>query len=298
MRLVYQHTDAPRRIDHQRVEHRAAVEVVVVVAHHHIAPAHHLMAQVVGADLVIERHLAQAGLVQPAGRRSIPSGSWQTVVKTAGQRAGITVTGFVLVFAGLVFRHQLDNAQRDEAAEAEKNAEQKMLKSIEAFRNELAKVRTGRAHPGILDQVHVDYYGSPVPISQVANVSLLDSRTISIQPWEKGMGAKIEKAIRESDLGLNPSSMGDLIRVPMPAMTEERRKELTKVVRGEGENAKIAVRNLRRDANEAVKKIVKDKLASEDDQKRSEADIQKVTDRHIVAIDQLVAAKEQDLMAV
>jgi ribosome recycling factor len=129
-------------------------------------------------------------------------------------------------------------------------------------------------------------------------VSLLDARTISIQPWEKGMGAKIEKAIRESDLGLNPSSMGDLIRVPMPAMTEERRRELTKVVRGEGETAKIAVRNLRRDANEAVKKLVKDKLASEDDQKRAEADVQKVTDRHIAAIDQLVAAKEQDIMAV
>jgi len=183
-------------------------------------------------------------------------------------------------------------------AEIKKNAEQKMGRSVEAFKNELHKIRTGRAHPGILDQVHVDYYGSPVPISQVANVSLLDARTISIQPWEKGMGAKIEKAIRESDLGLNPSSMGDLIRVPMPAMTEERRRELTKVVRGEGESAKIVVRNLRRDANEVVKKLVKDKLASEDDQKRAEADIQKVTDRHISAIDQLVAAKEQDIMAV
>ena len=184
------------------------------------------------------------------------------------------------------------------AAEIKKNAEGKMGKSVEAFKHELTKIRTGRAHPGILDQVHVDYYGSMVPISQVANVSLLDARTISVQPWEKGMGAKIEKAIRESDLGLNPSSMGDLIRVPMPAMTEERRRELTKVVRGEGETAKIAVRNLRRDANEAVKKLVKDKLASEDDQKRAEADVQKVTDRHIAAIDQLVAAKEQDLMAV
>jgi ribosome recycling factor len=137
-----------------------------------------------------------------------------------------------------------------------------------------------------------------LPISQVANVSLLDSRTISVQPWEKGMGAKIEKAIRDSDLGLNPSSMGDLIRVPMPPMSEERRKELTKVVRNEGEAAKIAVRNLRRDANEAVKKAVKDKLASEDDQKRCETDIQKVTDRHVIEIDRLVAAKEQDLMAV
>jgi ribosome recycling factor len=137
-----------------------------------------------------------------------------------------------------------------------------------------------------------------VPVSQVASVSLLDARTISVQPWEKGLGAKIEKAIRDSDLGLNPSSMGDLIRVPMPAMSEERRRELTKVVRGEGEAAKVAIRNLRRDANDAVKKAVKDKLASEDDQKRSEADIQKLTDRHIVAIDQLVSAKEQDIMAV
>ena len=178
------------------------------------------------------------------------------------------------------------------------NVEGKMDQSIAAFKNNLGKVRTGRANPALLDSVHVDYYGSSLPISQVANVSLLDARTISIQPWEKGMGAKIEKAIRESDLGLNPSSMGDLIRVPMPAMTEERRRELTKVVRGEGESAKIVVRNLRRDANEVVKKLVKDKLASEDDQKRAEADIQKVTDRHISAIDQLVAAKEQDIMAV
>ena len=144
----------------------------------------------------------------------------------------------------------------------------------------------------------MDYYGSMLPISQVANLSLIDARTIGIQPWEKGMGPKIEKAIRDSDLGLNPSSMGELIRVPMPAMTEERRRELTKVVRGEGENAKIAIRNLRRDANEAVKKLVKDKLASEDDQKRSEADIQKLTDKHITEVDRLVASKEQDIMAV
>src|SRR5512145_2057993 len=182
--------------------------------------------------------------------------------------------------------------------EIKKTAETKMGKSIEALKSDLQKVRTGRAHPGILDQVHVDYYGSMVPISQVANVSLLDARTISVQPWEKGMGAKIEKAIRESDLGLNPASMGDLIRVPMPPMSEERRKEMTKLVRNEGENAKIAVRNLRRDANEAVKKLVKDKLASEDDQKRSEADIQKLTDKHVATIDQLVAAKEQEVMAV
>jgi ribosome recycling factor len=183
-------------------------------------------------------------------------------------------------------------------ADIKKNLDGKMDQSIQAFKNNLTKIRTGRANPALLDTVQVDYYGSMVPISQVANVSLLDSRTISVQPWEKGMGAKIEKAIRESDLGLNPASMGDLIRVPMPPMSEERRKEMTKLVRSEGENAKIAVRNVRRDANEAVKKLVKDKLASEDDQKRSEADIQKVTDKHIAEIDQLVAAKEQEVMAV
>jgi len=173
-----------------------------------------------------------------------------------------------------------------------------MDQSIAAFKSNLTKIRTGRANPGLLDTVHVDYYGSSVPISQVANVSLLDARTISVQPWEKGMGAKIEKAIRESDLGLNPASMGDLIRVPMPPMSEERRKEMTKLVRHEGEQAKIAVRNLRRDANDAVKNLVKDKTASEDDQKRSEADIQKVTDRHITEIDRMVEAKEQEIMAV
>jgi ribosome recycling factor len=150
----------------------------------------------------------------------------------------------------------------------------------------------------LLDSVQVDYYGNLTPITQVANVSLLDARTISVQPWEKGMGAKIEKAIRDSDLGLNPASMGDLIRVPMPPMTEERRKELTKVVRSEGENAKVAIRNLRRDANEAVKKLVKDKLASEDEQKRSEAEVQKITDKHIADVDKLIAAKEQDIMSV
>ena len=174
----------------------------------------------------------------------------------------------------------------------------KMDQSISAFKNNLTKIRTGRANPALLDSVQVDYYGSTLPISQVANLSLLDSRTIGIQPWEKGMGPKIEKAIRDSDLGLNPSSMGDLIRVPMPAMTEERRRELTKVVRGEGENAKIAIRNIRRDANEAVKKLVKEKLASEDDQKRSEAEIQKVTDKHIGEVESLVASKEQDILAL
>ena len=183
-------------------------------------------------------------------------------------------------------------------ADIKKNMEGKMDQSIVAFKNNLQKIRTGRANPALLDTVHVEYYGSMVPLSQVANVALLDSRTISVQPWEKGMGAKIEKAIRESDLGLNPASMGDLIRVPMPPMSEERRKEMTKLARNEGESAKIAVRNLRRDANEAVKKLVKDKLASEDDQKRAEADIQKVTDRHIAEIDALVTGKEQDIMAV
>ena len=183
-------------------------------------------------------------------------------------------------------------------AEIKKTTEAKMEHSIEALKNNLAKIRTGRANPALLDTVQVEYYGSMVPLSQVANVALLDSRTISVQPWEKGMGAKIEKAIRESDLGLNPAAMGDLIRVPMPPMSEERRREMTKIVRHEGENAKIAVRNLRRDANEAVKKLVKDKQASEDEQKRSEADIQKLTDRYIATIDQLVAAKEQEVMAV
>jgi ribosome recycling factor len=183
-------------------------------------------------------------------------------------------------------------------ADIKKNVEGKMDQSIEAFKNNLSKIRTGRANPALLDAVQVDYYGSMVPLSQVANVALLDARTISVQPWEKGMGAKIEKAIRESDLGLNPASMGDLIRVPMPPMSEERRKEMTKLVRNEGEAAKIAVRNLRRDGNEAVKKLVKDKTASEDDQKRAEADIQKLTDKHVTTVDQLVAAKEQEVMAV
>lgn len=183
-------------------------------------------------------------------------------------------------------------------AEISHNTQTRMDQSIQSLKTNLTKIRTGRANPALLDAVHVEYYGALLPISQVANVSLLDARTISVQPWEKGMGAKIEKAIRDSDLGLNPASMGDLIRVPMPIMTEERRKELTKVVRGEGEGAKIAVRNLRRDANEAVKKLVKDKLATEDEQKRSEAEIQKITDRHISLIDQMISAKEHDIMAV
>ena len=183
-------------------------------------------------------------------------------------------------------------------ADIKKNADAKMAKSIEAFKNELQKIRTGRAHPGILDQVQVEYYGSMLPISQVANVSLIDARTISVQPWEKGMGAKIEKAIRESDLGLNPASLGDLIRVPLPALTEERRKELTKVVRNAGEDARVAVRNLRRDANDQAKKLLKDKLISEDDERRAQDDIQKLTDRTIAEIDKLVQAKEAEVMAV
>ena len=183
-------------------------------------------------------------------------------------------------------------------AEIRQTAEHKMNQSLEALKGHLSKVRTGRPNPQILDTVHVDYYGSQVPLSQVANLTLLDARTIGVAPWEKGMGAKIEKAIRESDLGLNPQSQGDLIRVPMPPMTEERRKELTKVVRGDGEAAKIAIRNLRRDANEQVKKLVKEKLASEDDDRRSQEDIQKLTDRVINEVDRLVAGKEQDIMAV
>jgi ribosome recycling factor len=183
-------------------------------------------------------------------------------------------------------------------ADIKKTAEQKMGKSIEAFKNELHKIRTGRAHPGLLDQVHVDYYGSMVPISQVANVTLLDARTISVQPWEKGMGPKIEKAIRESDLGLNPASQGDLLRVPMPALTEERRKELSKVVRHTGEEAKIAVRSVRREANEHLKKLLKDKEVPEDEERRAQDEVQRLTDRVIAEIDRLVQGKEAEVMAV
>lgn len=183
-------------------------------------------------------------------------------------------------------------------ADIKKTAEAKMARSIDSFKTELQKIRTGRAHPGILDQVHVDYYGSMVPISQVANVTLLDARTISVQPWEKGMGAKIEKAIRESDLGLNPASQGDLLRVPMPALSEERRKDLTKVVRHAGEEARIAIRNVRRDANDHAKKLLKDKEISEDDERRSLDELQKLTDRSIAEIDRLTSAKEAEILAV
>jgi ribosome recycling factor len=183
-------------------------------------------------------------------------------------------------------------------ADIRKNAEAKMTRSIESFKSELQKIRTGRAHPGILDQVQVDYYGSQVPISQVANVTLLDARTISVQAWEKGMSAKIEKAIRESDLGLNPSAQGDLLRVPMPALTEERRRELTKVVRNAAEDAKVAVRNQRRDANDQAKKLLKDKEIGEDEERRSLDEVQKLTDRVIAEIDRLTSAKEAEIMAV
>ena len=183
-------------------------------------------------------------------------------------------------------------------ADIRKTAEQKMTRSSEACKTELQKIRTGRAHPGILDQVHVDYYGSLVPISQVANVTLLDARTISVQPWEKGMGAKIEKAIRESDLGLNPAAQGDLLRVPMPPLTEERRRDLGKVVRHASEDSKVAIRNLRRDANDQAKKLLKDKLISEDEERRSLEEMQRVTDRMIAEIDRLTSAKEAEIMAV
>ena len=183
-------------------------------------------------------------------------------------------------------------------ADIKKTAEQKMGRSVEAFKNDLQKIRTGRAHTGLLDQVHVEYYGSHVPISQVANVTLIDARTISVQPWEKGMGAKIEKAIRESDLGLNPSSQGDLLRVPMPPLSEERRRDLTKVVRHAAEEAKVAVRNLRRDANEHAKKLMKDKEISEDEERRGLEELQRLTDRVVAEIDRLTASKEAEIMAV
>ena len=183
-------------------------------------------------------------------------------------------------------------------SELKQKKKKKMQKSIESLKNDLSKVRTGRAHPSLLDQVHVDYYGSPTPLSQVANLTLIDARTIGVQPWEKNMIAPVEKAIRESDLGLNPASMGDLIRVPMPALTEERRKELVKVVKHEGENAKIAVRNIRRDANEHLKKMLKDKDISEDDERRAQDDVQKMTDKFVAEVDKLVTQKEADIMTV
>ncbi|PTD97058.1 ribosome recycling factor [Pseudothauera lacus] len=183
-------------------------------------------------------------------------------------------------------------------SELKNTTEQKMHKSIEALKADLAKVRTGRAHTGLLDHVMVEYYGSMVPVNQVANVTLIDARTIGVQPWEKNMVSKVEKAIRDCDLGLNPAAQGELIRVPMPALTEERRRDLTKVVRQEGEGAKVAVRNLRRDANQQLKDAVKEKLISEDDERRAEDDIQKLTDRAVAEIDKLLAQKEQELMQI
>lgn len=182
--------------------------------------------------------------------------------------------------------------------DVKQSAEQKMQKSLEALKIDLGKVRTGRAHTGILDHVQVDYYGSLMPINQIANISLADSRTITVQPWEKNLISKVEKAIRDADLGLNPSTNGDVIRVPMPALTEERRRDLTKVVRGEAESAKVSVRNIRRDANETLKKMLKDKEVGEDDERRAQDEIQKLTDKFVAEIDKMLQAKETDLMAV
>ncbi len=183
-------------------------------------------------------------------------------------------------------------------ADIKKTAEQKMTKSVEALKHDLSKVRTGRAHTGLLDHLNVDYYGTPMPIAQCANITLADARTIAVQPWEKKMVPVIEKAIRDSDLGLNPATSGDVIRVPMPALTEERRKELIKVVRHEAENARVAVRNVRRDANEHLKKLLKDHAVAEDDERHAQTDVQKLTDRFIAEIDKILQAKETDLMAI
>jgi ribosome recycling factor len=182
--------------------------------------------------------------------------------------------------------------------DVKKTADQKMHKSIETLKADLAKVRTGRAHTGILDHIQVDYYGTPTQLSQIANVTLIDARTIGVQPWEKKMVSVVEKAIRESDLGLNPATQGDLIRIPTPPLTEERRKDLTKVVKAEGEDAKIAIRNIRRDANEALKKLLKDKACSEDDERRAQDDVQKLTDRFVTEVDKLIAEKEKELLTV
>lgn len=183
-------------------------------------------------------------------------------------------------------------------AELKKNTENKMLKSLEALKNDLQKIRTGRAHTGLLDHVMVDYYGSMVPVNQVANITLVDARTLGVQPWEKPMVAKVEKAIRDSDLGLNPATQGELIRVPMPALTEERRKEMIKVVKHEGEGAKVAVRNLRRDANTHLKDALKKGDIPEDDERKAQDDVQKLTDKYIAEIDKMLAAKEAELMQV
>ncbi|NYT23424.1 ribosome recycling factor [Alcaligenaceae bacterium] len=183
-------------------------------------------------------------------------------------------------------------------SEVKKSADSRMAKSVEALRTGLAKIRTGRASAGILDHVNVEYYGSPVPVNQVANVTVVDARTLNVQVWEKNMAGPVEKAIRESDLGLNPISMGDSIRVPMPALTEERRRDLTKVVRSEGEDAKVAVRNLRREANDTLKKLLKDKEISEDDERRMQDEVQKLTDKYVGDIDKVVSQKEAEIMTV
>jgi ribosome recycling factor len=183
-------------------------------------------------------------------------------------------------------------------ADLKKSAEQKMQKTVDALKHDYQKVRTGRAHTGLLDHIQVDYYGSMMPINQVANVTLADARTIAVQPWEKKMVQVVEKAIRDSDLGLNPATSGDMIRVPMPPLTEDRRKELIKVVRHEAENARIAVRNIRRDTNEHLKKLLKDHEVSEDDERHAEVDVQKLTDRYITEIDKVLQGKEADLLAV
>lgn len=183
-------------------------------------------------------------------------------------------------------------------AEVKKSAEQKMQKSLEALKADLGKVRTGRAHTGLLEHITVDYYGTQTPLPQVANLTLIDARTIGVAPWEKRLASAIEKAIRDSDLGLNPSSMGDLVRVPMPALTEERRRDLIKVVRGEAENARVAVRNVRRDANAELKGLLKDKKVAEDDERRAQDDVQKLTDRFIAEIDKALQVKESELLAV
>ncbi|MEK6662596.1 MAG: ribosome recycling factor [Pseudomonadota bacterium] len=182
--------------------------------------------------------------------------------------------------------------------EVKNTAEQKMQKSVDALKNDLGKIRTGRAHAGLLDHVMVDYYGSMVPIAQVANVTVVDARTLGVSPWEKKLVGAIEKAIRDSDLGLNPASQGDLIRVPMPALTEERRRDLTKVVKSEGEDAKIAVRNVRRDANAALKELLKQKTVSEDDERRAQEEVQKLTDRFVAEIDKMLQSKEAELLAI
>ncbi len=183
-------------------------------------------------------------------------------------------------------------------ADVRKTTEQKMHKSLDALKADLAKVRTGRAHTGLLDHITVDYYGTAMAIPKVANVSMLDARTLGVSPWEKKMLGAIEKAIRESDLGLNPAAQGDVVRVPMPSLTEERRRDLIKVIKHEGENAKVAVRNLRRDANHALKELLKSKAVSEDEERRAQEDIQKVTDKHIADIDKMIAGKEAELMAI